>query len=149
MKTTAFNVRATMEQSRRWKMAADGEGCASVGAWLALAADAHLQHRIRAGRPLPLAWRVGRFVVELEDGSRITVPGFVSPPFGAFRGSVSGAAPEGCHRYTLVHLASARIIATFKTYKQCKALASELAPLLIRDEQASASVTERHVREQA
>jgi hypothetical protein len=149
VKFTSFTVRATLEQSRRWKMASDGEGCASVGSWLALAADAHLQHRIRAGRPLPLAWRVGRVPVELKDGSKVTLPGFVSPPFGAFRGSVSGPRPEGCHTYSLVHLSTGRVIATFRTYKQCKALASELAPLLIRDEQASASVVERHVREQA
>ena len=40
-----------------------------------------------AGRPLPLAWRRGRFPVRLEDGETVQVSGHVSPPFGSFSGT--------------------------------------------------------------
>jgi hypothetical protein len=128
---STFTVRGTVRQSARWKQAAESEGCPSVGTWLAGAADAYLQARARAGMPLPLAWRHGRFTVQLEDGEK-KLPGFVSLPFGAFRGTSSGRGVQACHRYTLVYLPQGRIVATFRTYGQCKALASDLARLWVR-----------------
>ncbi len=47
MKVATFTVRATMQQSIRWKQAAEAEGCASVGSWAALALDAYLKARAR------------------------------------------------------------------------------------------------------
>jgi hypothetical protein len=145
VKTASFTVRATEKQSLRWKRAADAEGHASVGTWLADAADAYLQHRASAGRPLPLSWRRGRFPVLLEDGE-VTVRGFTSEPFHAFRGTFKGADPLGDH-YSLVYCG--RIMATLKTYAQCKALASELAPVLIRGDPSTDPdrIIERHRRE--
>lgn len=148
LKTASFTVRASMEQSRRWKMAAEAEGFAAAGQWLASAADAYLKVRARAGRPIPLAWRRGSFPVILED-EESTLRGWLSPPFGIFRGTAEGRLYLGCHRHSLVHLPTRRIIATLRTHRQCQALASELAPIFARDEQAGAAVVERHVREQA
>lgn len=146
MKVAHFTVHATAEQSRRWKMAATAEGHASAGSWLAAAADAYLKARARAGNPLPLSWRRGRVRVLLDAGE-VTVKGHISPPFAAFRGSYTGHAPTGDH-YTLTHLPTARVIATLRSYKQCQALASELAPVLLRGELPDpAAVVERHVRE--
>lgn len=148
MKVASFTVRADTRQSARWKQAAEAEGFASVGSWAGSALDAYLKHRAKAGLPIPLAWHRGRFSVLGEDGKEVAVSGFVSRPFGAFRGT-----PERLDRwaeqYSLVHLPTRRFIASLKTYQQCKALASELAPVLIRDEQAGASIVDRHVREQA
>jgi hypothetical protein len=81
--------------------------------------------------PIALAWRKGRFCVELQAGVA-ELPGFVSPPFGAFRGSVTGRGVAACHRYTLVYVPAGRILATMQTYVQCKALAAELARLWVR-----------------
>jgi len=131
MKTASFTVRATEKQSLRWKRAADAEGHRAVGTWLAEAADRHLDALQRAGKPLPLAWRFGRFRVALDGGER-EVSGFISPPFGAFRGSEEGPGPRGCWRYSLVYLPQGRPLATFRTYAHCKILASELARLWVR-----------------
>jgi hypothetical protein len=49
----------------------------------------------------------------------------------------------------LVNLRTGQIIATLRTARQRQALASELAPVLLRDEHAGAAVVERYVREQA
>ena len=147
MKVASFTVRATLAQSERWKRAADAEGYASAGAWLADAADAYLKARARAGRPLPLAWRRGRFSVKLDGGALVTVKGFVSPPFFAFRGTTAGHDPQADH-YTLTLQASGRIVATLATYAQCRALASEIAPALLRGELPdSAPIVARHVQE--
>ncbi|MEA2559528.1 MAG: hypothetical protein QOH06_1032 [Acidobacteriota bacterium] len=146
MKVAAFTVRATMPQSIRWKQAAEGEGFASVGSWAGRALDAYLEARTRAGRPIPLAWHRGSFRVAL-DGHAVPVRGMVSHPFGAFRGTAEG--PGTCQRFTLVHIPARRVIATLRTILQCKALASELAPIFARDENAGAGMVERHVSEQA
>ena len=147
LKVASFTVRATQAQSERWKRAAEGEGYASAGAWLADAADAYLRARVRAGRPIPLAWRKGRVSVLLEAGQEATLPGFLSPPFGAFRGDAAGPKP-GHHFYSLVLLNDRRIIATLRTYAQVRALAAELAPTLLRGELPDpAPVVERHRRE--
>lgn len=131
MKVASFTVHADARQSARWKQAAEGEGFHSVGAWLAGAADGYLKARARAGNPIPLAWRRGRFRVELQAGEA-ELPGFVSPPFGAFRGTAAGRGVRACQTYTLVYVPSRRILATMRTYTQCKVLASELARLWVR-----------------
>jgi hypothetical protein len=131
VKVATFTVRATMAQSVAWKRAADAEGHASVGSWLTEAADSHLEAVRRSGKPLSLAWRKGRFPVTLEGGTA-EIPGFVSPPFGVFRGTAVGRGIMGCHRYTLVFIPQARILATFHTSAQCRLLASELARLWVR-----------------
>jgi hypothetical protein len=47
-----------------------------------------------------------------------------------------------------VHLPGSHIIATLRSYRRCQALASELAPVLLRgDLPDSAPIVERHVRE--
>ena len=132
MKVATFTVRATERQSARWKQAAEAYGHASVGTWLAEAADAHLDGLQRAGKPLPLAWRKGRFTVNLEGGETVTLPGFVSPPFGAFRGTADGPGYRACHRFTLVYVSQNRILATLRTLRQARALASELSRLWVR-----------------
>ena len=133
LKVATFTVRATMRQSVRWKQAAEAAGHASVGTWLAEAADAHLDALHRAGRPVPLAWRKGRFSVRLEGGEVVPVKGHASPPFGAFSGTEEGPATyQGRHRYVLVFLPDCRILATLHSFRQCKALASELARLWVR-----------------
>lgn len=147
LKTASFTVRATLAQSERWKRAADAEGYASAGAWLADAADCHLKARARAGRPLPLAWRrKARFRVLFMDGAEIEVRGVASPPFGVFQGNATG--PNGNAYRTLVHIPSRRVIATLRTSAQCRTLAAEIAPSLLRDTLPdSAPIVERHVRE--
>jgi hypothetical protein len=131
-KTASFTVRATMAQSVRWKRAAEAEGHASVGTWLAEAADAHLEHRTTAGKPLPLFWGRGYFCVELEDESMPEVRGWIARPFGIFRGTDDGPRGRGSHTFTLVYLPYRRIVATFRYARHCKALASELARLWVR-----------------
>ncbi|MEA2560622.1 MAG: hypothetical protein QOH06_2126 [Acidobacteriota bacterium] len=146
MNVTSFSVRATMTQSVRWKQGAEQEGFASVGSWAARALDAYLQARSRAGRPIPLSWHKGVFRVLLDD-QEVHVRGMVSPPFAYYQGNGEGA--DRCHPRTLVNLRTGQIIATLRTARQCQALASELAPILARDEQAGAPVVARHVSEQA
>jgi hypothetical protein len=143
----AFTVRATAEQSVRWKRAAEAEGHRSAGTWLASAADAYLRVRAKAGLPLPLAWRrFSRFRVLLMDGSEVEVRGVISPPFGIFQGSAYG--PNGNLGRTLVHLPTRRVIASLKTSAECRTLAAEIAPSLLRDTLPdSAPIVERHVRE--
>ena len=147
MKVATFTVRGTERQSVDWKRAAAQEGHASVGTWLANAADAYLKARARAGRPLPLAWSLmGRFRVILMDGSEIEVRGVVSPPFGIYQGTGQGRDRNKLR--TLIHLPTRRIIATLRSSRQCRALASELAPILLRGELPDPGpVVERHVRE--
>jgi hypothetical protein len=74
--------------------------------------------------------------------------GVVSPPFGVFRGTSHG--PNRNKLRTLVHLPSGRIIATLKSSRQCRALAAELAPVLLRGELPdSGAIVERYRREDA
>ena len=148
MKVASFTLRATVHQGARWKQAAEGEGYASVGSWAGRALDAYLEARTRAGRPIPLAWHLGtiRFVV---DGQEVTVKGWLSPPFGIFCGTANGPGVRGSKRQTLVYLQAGRIVATLRSHRQCRALASELAPLFARDEHGGAPVVARHVSEQA
>jgi hypothetical protein len=132
LKTANFTVRATMAQSVAWKRAAEGEGFHSVGAWLAGAADAYLKVRARAGMPIPLAWHRGRFRVRLEGGELVEVKGHVAPPFGSFCGTEEGPCYSGRKRHVLVYTPSARVLATLRSYAQCKALGAELARLWVR-----------------
>jgi hypothetical protein len=149
LKTATFTVRGSVEQSRRWKMAAEAEGHRSAGTWLAAAADAYLKVRARAGLPIPLAWRrYGHFEVKL-DGGTVTVQGQMSPPFGTFRGNADGPRGPGSGPFALVYLPDARIVASLRSSAQCKALASELAAVLIRGDPLPnpGAVVERHERE--
>ena len=133
MKVASFTVHATMAQSAAWKRAAEGEGYPSVGAWAAPALDAYLKHRAQAGRPVPLAWHWGHFRVELEGGEVVRVRGHLSPPFGTFAGTEAGPVfYAGRHRFCLVYVPQQRILATVKSFRQCKALASELARAWVR-----------------
>lgn len=146
MKVASFTVHATAEQSIRWKRAAEAEGHRSAGTWLAAAADAYLRVRARAGQPFPLAWHLGEFTARMMDGREVGVRGVVSPPFGVFQGNSHG--PDGNKLRTLVHLPTSRVIATLKSSRQCRALAAELAPVLLRGELPdSAPIIERHRRE--
>ena len=140
MKVATFTVHATALQSARWKQAAEGEGFPSVGSWLSAAADAYLKVRARAGLPVPLAWRKGLFRIRLEDGELVLVKGHVSPPFGVFAG-VPGepARYRGRKQHTLVYVPSRRVVATLRSFAQCKALASELVRLWYRGEGAEPS----------
>ncbi|HEX4963562.1 MAG TPA: hypothetical protein VF173_22220 [Thermoanaerobaculia bacterium] len=153
MKVATFTVRASMAQSVAWKRAAESEGFASCGAWLAGAADAYLKLRVKAGLPLPLVWRHGRFRVTLEDGTDLEVPGWISRPFGLFHGSPDGPLPWGrTHCYTLVYLPGRRIVATFRYARQCRALAAELAGVWARSggeegDIRAGPLIERHERE--
>ena len=80
------------------------------------------------------------------DGRDLQVRGVVSPPFGVFRGTSHG--PDRNKLRTLVHLPSGRIIATLKSSRQCRALASELAPVILRGELPDpVPIVERHRRE--
>ncbi|MFL6195198.1 MAG: hypothetical protein ACJ75H_13570 [Thermoanaerobaculia bacterium] len=146
MKVATFTVHATAEQSIRWKRAAESEGHRSAGTWLAAAADAYLRVRARAGQPIALAWHLGAFTARMMDGREVQVRGVVSPPFGVFQGNSHG--PDGNKLRTLVHLPSSRVIATLKSSRQCRALAAELAPVLLRGELPDPGpVVERHVRD--
>lgn len=146
MKTAQFNVRGSEEQARRWQRAAEADGFRSAGSWLAWAADSFLKARARAALPVPLAWSLGLFLVVL-DGVELQVRGWVSPPFYIFRGDSAGPSYPGRHLYTLCH--GSRIVATLKTAAQCRQLASEMAPLVFRDEAKASALADRHVREQA
>ncbi len=146
MKVAAFTVRASMDQSIRWKRAAEAEGFRSVGAWISGAVDVYLKARARAGRPLPLAWRYGRFLVALEGGE-IEVRGMVSPPFAYFQGN--GQGPNRNMPRTLVHMPRRQVIATLRSARQCRELGAELAPAYARDEASAAGIIQRHQRESA
>jgi hypothetical protein len=149
VKVASFHVRATQAQSERWKRAADAEGYASAGSWLADAADAYLKMRAKTGLPLPLAWHLGRFSVVLMDGREIEVRGVVSPPFGVYQGTSHG--PDGNKLRTLVHLPGRRVVATLRSSRQCRALAAELAPVMLRGDPTPdpSGIVERHRRESA
>jgi hypothetical protein len=95
VKTAAFTVRADERQSARWKQCAIADGHASVGAWLAVVADAYLRTRARAGLPMPLAWHHSSFRVVLVDGREVTVRGRISPPFAYYDGTAES--PDGRH----------------------------------------------------
>jgi hypothetical protein len=148
VKVASFTVHADAQQSVRWNRAAEGEGFASTGSWLAAAADAYLKARARAGMPIPLAWRRGRFRVTLE-GREAVVSGQMSLPFGTYHGTPSGPIPHGSTKYhSLVYLPTGRIMATLRSARQCKALAAEIAPALLRGELPDpAPIVQRHVRE--
>jgi len=148
MKVASFHVRATTVQAERWNRASESEGYRATGQWIAAAVDAYLKVRAKAGIPLPLAWRLGRLRVRLEDGTEPEVPGWIARPFAFFHGSPDGPIPHGStHCYSLVY--AGRIIATFRRASHCKALAAELAPVMIRGDPlpAPGAVVERHQRE--
>jgi hypothetical protein len=136
LRVASFTVHATAAQSARWKQAAEAEGFTSAGAWLACAADAYLKARARAGQPVPLAWRRGRFLVRLESGEEVQVRGQLSDPFGVFMGTAAGPRVHGRQHavFTLTYLPSRRILATVASFRECKALASDLARVWVRSD---------------
>lgn len=81
LKTAVFTVRADVRQSAGWKQASESHGHASVGTWLAEAADRYLDGLRRAGKPVSLCWRYGIFQAPAPGGERIPVRGLVSNPF--------------------------------------------------------------------
>jgi hypothetical protein len=131
VKVASFTTHGTAAQSARWKIAAEAEGYPSVGAWLAFAADSYLRARVRAGLPVPLAWHLGTFTVQL-DGETREVRGQISPPFAALRGDGEG---RFLHLFRLVDLRTGAVLATLHRFRDCKALASELARRWLREEE--------------
>jgi hypothetical protein len=130
LKTAVFTVHAGPLQSARWKQAADAAGHASVGSWLAEAADLYLHQLAKTGLPRPLAWHRGTFRAVLVNDKEREVRGWVSPPFGTFRGGVVAQKHFGPH--TLVYLPTGRLLATFGTIREARALAAELAAVWVR-----------------
>lgn len=148
MKVASFTLHATMQQSIRWKQAAANEGYASVGSWAALALDAYLKARARAGRPLPLSWSWGRFPVHLESGETVSMRGWTSPPFFIFRGTLLSGWTRNTKNFTLIHQPDGKLVATLRSHAQARELASELAPLLLRGTLPDPTpIVDRHLRE--
>ena len=157
MKTATFTIRADVRQSARWKRAAEAEGYASVGQWAALALDAHLEARTRAGRPLPLAWSRGRVPFRLLDGTEVNLPGWIALPFGFIHGTPEeGPIPHGRSKlYTLTYIPTRRFLGTFRRAAYCKALAADLSRIWVRwdgngpepPSQDPAPILDRHQRE--
>jgi hypothetical protein len=148
LKVATFTVRASMAQSIAWKRAAEMEGFASVGSWAALALDAYLRTRARAGHPIPLSWRRGRFPVKLESGETASMRGWISPPFFIFRGTLETGRTPNTKHFTLIHQPDDKLVATLRTHAQARTLASELAPLLLRGKLPDpAPMVDRHQRE--
>ncbi len=142
-KVAHFTIAASIEQSARWKQAAELMGHLSIGTWLAEAADTFMEARTRASAspgaagagtvpPIALSWRrSGSFPVVLENGEEIEVTGMVSPPFGIYHGHSRGPVEVGVKPYTLVYVPERRILATFRHVDKARTLASELAPTLL------------------
>jgi hypothetical protein len=134
--TLSFTVPASRDQAERWEAAAAVDG-RTVGSWLAVTADAHLQELARSGRATPLPWHRDRFRVTMtaslcpEIEADVEVQGFISGPFGVFRGTGRGKGAPGCGEHVLAHLPTRRVIATLPLRKSCMALAAELAALRI------------------
>ena len=136
VKVAHFTIAASIEQSARWKQAAEMAGHLSIGTWLAEAADTFMEARAGAragaGPPLALSWRRGgRFRVALEDGQEVEQSGWLSPPFGIF-GHTASPESLGAKAYTLVYVPERRMLGTFRFIDKARALASELAPSLVR-----------------
>jgi hypothetical protein len=132
MKVAAFTVKADVRQSARWKRTAEAEGFPSVGAWAALALDAYLEMRLKAGMPVPLAWSRGKITVTM-DGQTFTVQGHSSPPFASWVGTAAQLTTyRGTRKHLLFYLPEGRLLATLESFGQCKALAAELARAWIK-----------------
>jgi len=133
LKMAHFTISANMEQSVRWKQTAEAAGHPTVSTWLAEAADNYMHARARSGPPIALSWRrSARFRVVLLDGEEVEVRGMLSPPFGIFKGDISGSSGSAYPPYVLVYLPERRILGTFRYAETCKTLAAELAPALLR-----------------
>jgi hypothetical protein len=128
LRVAVFTVKATTDQSARWKQAAEAHGQPSVGAWLADAADSYLRQVARGSRPVKLVWRNGVVRVVRMDGKEIEEAGRTSPPFGILSGNLFGRAYAGGHAFTLVYLPERKVLATLSTARECRIMASELAP---------------------
>ena len=145
LRVATFTVAASVEQSARWKRAAELAGHLSIGTWLAEAADVHARPKPRAlpavppslvapsPSPISLSWRRGgRFPVVLEDGEEVEREGIISHPFAIFRGHGGGGQTyEGSKAYSLVYLPERRILGSFRFSTKARQLAAELAPTLL------------------
>lgn len=161
VKSRSFAVRATEEQARSWAVAARLGGFASTAVWLAALADEVYRELAKGWRepasddsepaedqatsstspeapaPAPLTWTVGIFRVCIAESFQnaevreIEVRGPTSGPFGIFRNFGRGPAPKGDPLFSLIHLPTARTLATLQYQRDCKAMAAELAPLRI------------------
>jgi len=67
-----------------------------VASWLADTADVHLRERARTGQAPLLFWFRDRLLVTVTDTTRrpeivseVSVQGFISGPFGVFRGGTA------------------------------------------------------------
>lgn len=125
---SGFKVRANARQSERWRQAAQAEGFDDVASWLAAAAEARLKDQPLVDPLVALAWQKGASLwVRLEDGEESRVHGWISPPFGSFRGNQKGPGRPGSKFYTLVYLPDRQIIATLHSQAGCRTLAAHLA----------------------
>lgn len=113
-------------------MARIRRGCLSEGAGVG-----------RAASP-SLAWHRGRFLVTLEAGE-MNVRGRVLVPFGVYHGTRDGVTLR--KSFSLCRLPTRCLIATLSTVRQANALASEVAPLLLRDEAGALKLAELRERE--
>jgi hypothetical protein len=132
VKIAEFTTHATAEQSARWKQVSAAEGFPSVGAWLARAGDAYIKARFKSALPVPLGWaRASYFEAVLHDDQKHRVRGWLSRPFGIFRGDSRGRAPK-CELFSLTYIPTGRLLATCRTMRDAKVLASELARIWVR-----------------
>jgi hypothetical protein len=106
-----------------------------VGSWAGRALDAYLEARTRAGRPIPLAWHRGVVRVVL-DGQEVTLRGFVSLPFGAYRGTAEGPASMGRKRFTPAAVALGKL----GGLKGGKARAEKMTPQARRESARNAAL---------
>lgn len=122
----AFAVRASAEQAARWTAAAEYEGAASVGAWLAHLASVRLRELGSCVPRMPLHWRRGAFRVrERPQGEDVLreVTGIVAGTFGIHKDAYGA--------FCLVHTPTGCSLIALPRQGRCKTLARELATLHI------------------
>ena len=159
--TTRLTVRANDEQASAWAVAARVGGFTSTAVWLAALADEVYGELVRGWReavpddsepteerassstppeepaPAPLTWTVGTFRVRIAEDFQdaevreIEVRGPRSELFGIFRNYGRGPSPKGEPMFSLIHLPTARTIATLQYQRACKAMAAELSVLRV------------------
>lgn len=123
---TTYTVRADARQSARWRRKAEAEGYAGVEQWAVFALDAYLELGAKMGTAERMVWRSGSFPIHRTEGEAVKVTGLLSPPFGIFAETESTLDRATRPAYCLTYLPEGRILATFRTCKDCKRLAEEL-----------------------
>jgi hypothetical protein len=133
-KMTTVTVRASRQQLARWGGAAQYEGAASIGAWLASLASARLRYLGSFVPRLVLRWRRSPFnalrlpYFNAPEATLHEVSGIVAGPFGIYkdpREPLPG--PEPPPVFHLVHVPTGSHLAKLPLRKRCKSLARELA----------------------